>query len=288
MYVYLARHGESESQIKESVMKDKADRELNLTDRGHKQASSLASWVGHHMREESGKAQTKVKVSVSPFTRTEDTFAPTEKELGLKENGGVIDEIVRQEIITERKQGVFAGHNLRERAEKFPEPATKFQANYDRGRLYWAQPPEGESFHDVQKRMDKFIPTLWEDLKNGVTHNFIYGHSRAHSILVKQLTGMTLGEFYDTPVQENCQVRKLELTDDGRVIDHGYVFTPDLERGADNGERKYQTALKEAVDELHENRGEDPKHFAKKNRGEYGFLQRIEATRAAEDPTPRR
>ncbi len=223
MRVYLVRHAESESNVNERVLLEKADRDLTITPKGHGQAQHAGEWLGNYIKNASADQKRTVKLRHSPYMRTKQTTENILKKLGHSNKGGLVHSVEENELLHEQNLGHFAGYTLEERAQLFPEAQAHFQKEWSEGRSYWAPRPGGESREDTAKRMDAIIPEILADENNGITDLVIVGHGIAHRLLVKQLTGKSVEEFDKEPNPGNCHIRLLEI-ENGKVADKGYIY----------------------------------------------------------------
>ena len=238
MRVYLLRHAESESQEDIKILLEKLDRDLGLTEKGNIQRHKVADWFSDHLKPHASSSGFKLHMKRSPYHRTILTSETTIAKLGLKKDGGVIESISDHEILTERILGKFGGYSREELATHFPDEYKKFEHEIASLGIYDTNFPDGESFRDVEKRMDQFIPEIQQAAKDGVSDLIIVGHSRALSILHKQLTKQSVDDYLAKQDFGNCHVRMLEVTSELDVTDHGFVYSPSHESAARMGTGK--------------------------------------------------
>ena len=141
----------------------------------------------------------------------------------------MIESISDHEILTERILGKFGGYSREELGITFPAEYKQFEHDIASVGIYDTDFPGGESFRDVEKRMDQFIPEIQQAAKDGVSDLIVVGHSRALGILHKQLTKQSAADYLAKPDFGNCHVRMLELTPELKVTDHGFDYSPSHE-----------------------------------------------------------
>jgi broad specificity phosphatase PhoE len=224
MRLYLIRHGESQADERDSIRREIADEKIELTPTGRDQAIKAGNWLTKYLAEHSSNLASKVVMRHSPYARAAHTARLIREQLQKE-----FPELPMREDVDLREQnlGAFAGYTLEERAKLFPAEHEYFQKEWAAGRSYWAPRPNGERRKDVADRMDSYIPEILKDAADGVTDSIIVGHGIAHRLLVKQLTGKSVEEFDREPNPGNCHIRMLEIHDNGKIEDHGYIYAPE-------------------------------------------------------------
>ncbi len=139
------RHGQSESNIKNSmhgVVSSREENEDHLTEQGKAQALQSA---------ESLKDEKIDLVFVSPFVRTRDTLQVLKENLGFKD-----EQIIFDKRLSEIDAGDFEGKNWDEYKNLFKDAKERFFSSMHKG----------ESLLDVKNRAMSFIYELEEKYKN--------------------------------------------------------------------------------------------------------------------------
>lgn len=142
MKIYIIRHAQTESNLKEIACK--TQKEEGLTKKGKEQAKKLA---------ENLKKVRFNKIFISEAKRTYETILPL---LKLKKN----IPIKKDKRLNECEFGVFSGLTLKEAKRKYPNI---FRA---RQKDQWNVPiPKGESYKDVALRLEAFLKDFKKDVK---------------------------------------------------------------------------------------------------------------------------
>lgn len=141
MIIYLVRHAQTESNLKEIACKNQ---EEGLTKEGKDQAKKLAKRL----------SRIKIdKIFISKTKRTYETILPLIK---IKKNIPV----KKDKRLNECKFGIFSGLSLDEAAKKYPKIFKMCQKNK------WNIPiPKGESYKEVALRLEIFLKDLEKETK---------------------------------------------------------------------------------------------------------------------------
>ena len=230
MRIYIIRHGQSEANLDESLHKSVRDEDIKLTQQGQVQAMKTGDWLGGHFAKlRQGDAPQKIRVFSSPFERVRHT-----RELimrGVTDKGAEVEIMVPDINLREKSHGVYAGYSEEELRASFSAEYDYYSGEMKAGgeRLYKVRPPGGDSYEDIEHNVDKVIPAIRAAEADGVTDLVIVAHSRSNRVLIKQLTGKSVEEFFKDPSQPNASVRMLEINGPGPAVDKGYIFDPGLQ-----------------------------------------------------------
>lgn len=98
-------------------------------------------------------------------------------------------EIIVDDRITERSYGELSGRKHQEIIDKFG------QEQYNKWHRGWSdKPPGGESFEDVEIRVNSFLLAVKEKYKNGNKKIAISAHGNSIRLFRKILENLTIGE----------------------------------------------------------------------------------------------
>eukprot|EP00736_Rhodelphis_marinus_P009068 Rmarinus@m.1961 len=196
--IILIRHGESEGNVEKSVYRRKADNQLELTERGRRQARAAGEELKKLIGEE------KIMFYCSPVTRTRQTFAEISKSFDQKQYRLREDPRLR-----EQEWG------------NYQNPDQMRQIEADRlsvGRFYYRF-PEGESGADVYDRVSTFFESLFREIdKLGFTKRksfryenvVIVSHGLTMRLILMRYFRWTVEEFDEVYNARNCEYYVLE------------------------------------------------------------------------------
>lgn len=181
--VYFIRHGESESNVDKTILRQKPNHLIELTGNGVQQAIDVAL----KLKEEEGI--TCAHFVVSPHVRTVQTalvISSQIKELSYKEDF--------------RIREVDIG-NFVEDFDKIREERRKI------GKFYYRF-PSGESCADVAIRAKQF---LYEQVFSETYPTIIVCHAATIRVFEMILKDLTIKEFEALPKLKNCEYIKFDL-----------------------------------------------------------------------------
>ncbi|KAL4460954.1 hypothetical protein ABPG74_016426 [Tetrahymena malaccensis] len=218
-FLILLRHGESEANIDPHVYTHKADNQIELTEKGKKQASKLGDILNKLIDKDS-----KITMYISPLKRAMQTAHILEQYLNVENK--IVDPRLR-----EQEWG-----NL----QKFQLDKTKsLQVLNERklvSRLFYRF-ETGESGCDAYNRVSSFWETLFRDMDNpnsqGKNSNnrvfVIVSHGIIQRLLVFRYLRADV-EYYDTmPNPSNCETWILKLNSKGKYDFYDKIIMEGIE-----------------------------------------------------------
>ena len=212
--IFLVRHGESISNIDNSVHLDTADHAVPLSDKGKLQAVHAGRFLQKYIRDIDDNMQ--CRLWTSPYTRTRQTSDGIE--------AGSTDIIFdRKEHINlcEQQFGLFDGFEDDELAKRFPAEFKHYKkCEEDQGR-FWARMPLGESRFDVAIRVHQAFGTFHRDCdRYGVENIIVVCHGVTLRAFMMQWMHLTPEWFDEERNPGNTWIRFIDEDN----IDRGYIY----------------------------------------------------------------
>lgn len=218
MKIYLIRHGESIMNTRENDNIGEIDSKVWLTERGLEQAEKSAKFLKAYMDGAGDLEDTsKMRVWVSPYRRTRETFEVFDNIVGFKEKGITCFEDF---LLAEQEFGLFDNVPIDKWEETYPTEYAYYKKLKDNGGKFYARCPMGESPKDVAIRCRIFSDTIWRDYhKSGIETLCLFVHGTV-------LRSFTMAwnhyspEWYNTEGNPgNCWIRLID-----NHTDKGYIF----------------------------------------------------------------
>ena len=183
--LYLARHGETEHNLKEIYM---GQRDIELNKTGRKQADDL------------GKQLKNKKIDIiitSSLKRCKETSEIINKYINKK--------IITEPLLIEIYAGEYEGLSKEEISKKFPEFYKKRIKDFHEPFI-----PGAESFRDIEKRVFQALDKIKREYSDKdiliVTHGFVA------RIINKYLNpNISVEEFFEFKQLKNGEFRKFEF-----------------------------------------------------------------------------
>ena len=205
----LVRHGESMAQFSRRVF-DKAyegDENPPLSPLGKLQAAAAG-------RARKGTAKPDVVIS-SGLDRAHETA------LIFLDAAEWDIPVIQIPEFNEQSYGIMAHLSESEQKERFPQESwLKFQQGF-----WFFQPPEGESWEDVETRMAPAVERVRSEY-NG-KHVMLFGHSSGNQVLRKLIEGWSVRELLnsDLRLSTNCAVTTYEESN-GVMVPKAAYYRP--------------------------------------------------------------
>lgn len=194
--IIIVRHAQSEANANKDAYESTPDFAFQITETGWEQARQAGKDIKHLIGDES------VQAYVSPFTRTQQTYA------GIAES--ISDNVLK----------TYEDPRIREQSLGHLQTAEAFQKNlqdcHNYGRFFY-QIPDGEATATVHTRVCSFIETLHRDFaKDNMAENaLIITHGITLRVLVMVLMRESVGYFESLQNPNNCDFVTLIPTDEG-------------------------------------------------------------------------
>lgn len=167
--IYIIRHGETDSNIRQSCIGHK---DVPLNEAGHEQAKQLAERL---------KGIKLDAVYSSPLNRAVDTVNPAIMALGVP--------VTMSFALIERDFGAWDDMTFGEIEEKYPEEFRQWNENWAGYRV-----PEGESGEDVQNRVNAFVGKMLQAHKDQTVALVTHLGTARH--LISALLGLTVEQSW--------------------------------------------------------------------------------------------
>jgi len=217
-FIKLVRHGESEANENKEVLLEKADHDINLSEKGRAQAKEcgqfLREWCHNRIVSTDGTVGPKIRLWHSPYLRAIQTADLIREEMGPQ----ILD--VREHfLLGEQQFGLFDGIHDHEIGNHFPVEDAYYKKHMRSRTKFWAKMPLGESRFDVTQRVHQSFGTFQRDAEqNGIEHLVIVAHGIVIRAFVMAWCRKTIDWFEKEKNPTNCSVRLIEGTED-----RGYI-----------------------------------------------------------------
>lgn len=212
MKIYLIRHAQSEANVDYTVLHQKTNVGVHLTDIGQEQAKQTGTFIAEQLKEESGS----IMFWNSPYERTRLTANALKHQLdqdGIKYNSA------ESIYIAERQFGILDDN---------PNFKTSHEAEYKHFLLhkenkhdFFVRPPLGESPFDMCMRLDFFIRTVLTQSKDDVHIIVSHGASIRGFIMMQQHW-----QYEEYMKMVNPYNASVHFIDDKNTY-HGQIFAPE-------------------------------------------------------------
>jgi broad specificity phosphatase PhoE len=220
--LWLVRHGESMGNVADAQAHetgadrldlDVRDPDVDLSDTGRDQASSLGRWLAALP-----EAERPTAVLSSPFTRALRTAELAAEGLELA--------VRTDERLRERDFGAFDGMTGAGIRDQYPDEARRRQSL---GKFYY-RPPSGESWADVALRLRSLLAT--EALRHDGERLLVVAHQAVIMVFRYVLEGLSERELLeiDDDVQiANASFTRYEPDDEGHLVLRAFNCVDHLE-----------------------------------------------------------
>lgn len=223
MRIYLIRHGESIMNTRENDEIGAIDSKVWLTENGRDQAYKSAMFLKKYIQENEDYGildPYKMRVWISPYQRTRETFEIFNDIVGFKANGLTCFEDF---LLAEQEFGLFDNTPMDKWEETYPTEYKYYKKLKNTGGKFYARCPMGESPKDVAIRCRIFSDTIWRDYnKSGISTLFLFVHGTVLRCFTMAWNHFS-PEWYNAEKNPgNCWIR---LIDDHK--DMGYIYSGD-------------------------------------------------------------
>lgn len=215
-HLVLVRHGESEGDVRRETLRngdeystDKAPREEEQTELGHRQSVAAGKWITQYVLEEYSIDRFDL-CAVSPLVRTRQSA----DSLGFSDNWQP------DPLLTERNRGKIQGLTPSEHQRLYPESFQQMK-NHP---FHWV-PPEGESILKVAYRAQRFFEKTHSE-----GHRAILVEAHRDWIWAAQVPldhiSLQQAESIDTDIIRNAQTLHYTNVDpaSGQVGDNSVIW----------------------------------------------------------------
>lgn len=218
MKIYLIRHGESIMNTHENDKIGAIDSKVWLTENGKEQARKSAQFLKNYMNEAGDLDDiSKLRVWISPYHRTRETFEIYDSIIEFKEKGITCYEDF---LLAEQEFGLFDNIPEEDWGKIYPNEFNYYNKLKTQEGKFYARCPMGESPKDVAIRCRIFSDTVWRDYqKSGIDTLCLFVHGTV-------LRSFTMAwnhyspEWYNAEKNPgNCWIRLID-----NHIDKGYIY----------------------------------------------------------------
>jgi 2,3-bisphosphoglycerate-dependent phosphoglycerate mutase len=212
MRIFLVRHGESEANVDKSILLQRPDHAIGLSERGKQQADACGEFLNNALWH-----SWRTRIWYSPYLRAKQTALNIREKL-TKLPIGVVD--MREHILLcEQQFGLFDGHPDEDLPKLFPMEHEHYRKHEEFEGRFWARMPLGESRFDVAQRVHQSFGTFHRDSERHNIHQLvIVCHGVTMRAFVMMWCHKDVEWFERERNPQNCAVRLIE---DGE--DKGYV-----------------------------------------------------------------
>jgi 2,3-bisphosphoglycerate-dependent phosphoglycerate mutase len=233
--IYLVRHGESEANVDVSILKNKADCAVNLTELGHKQAAMAAKYLVDHIEAEDRlyskdslySRKLPIHVWISPYNRTRQTAEYITEAFSEKWSYRYTGS-TESPLLVEQSFGICNGRhddNMWDGHPKEEHLSRLLKQGNPAGR-FWSPMPHGESQFHVTQRVHQFFDEIYnfED-PNGMDaygmEHIIVGHGVVNRAFRMMWMNYNYEFWSHTKNPKNCEVWHIQ-----NGYDKGSIYVP--------------------------------------------------------------
>ena len=217
--IFIIRHGESEGNVDRKVYQQQANRLIELSNLGYKQAKSVGVFLAKNYTIHKNNSI----IITSSFKRAFQTAESINNNLKI--------DMKTDDRIVERNFGLFEGLSKKECLLRFPEEALYFFQQKELNNTFFTTALMGESPANVAIRFQLF----WKDFENFIKSSphlknvIIVAHGITNLIMQKELMNYSIDWFEKRKHSPNCAITKLVLNlQFWSMEDCGIIFTPEL------------------------------------------------------------
>lgn len=200
--IILVRHGESLGNVDVGAYSRIPDNQMELTPEGERQANETGRQLAQVIKETEN-----IIAFVSPYKRTQDTFACINSQLGDRVKRIICDPDIREQD--------FGNYQNPEVMKQSAEERKKF------GRFFYRF-PNGESGADVYTRMELFMTSLFRhmDLTSRARHDvvLIVTHGITMRMFMMRFLRWTVEEYEQVWNPGNCEAWMLTRDAEGEFF----------------------------------------------------------------------
>jgi broad specificity phosphatase PhoE len=209
--ILLVRHGESESNELPSVLGEKPDVSLKLTEKGITQAAKTGKFIANYVKENTHFK--KVIFHSSSYQRASDTcdlilneVQSTNEIKIVRTHSDFLVEIIQGHLITLHSQGkdeyikVFENDYNHWKIQELDERGT-----------YFAKRPLGESYFDLSIRLQSEIAKAQKMYNKKNTLFVIVAHGAVNRCFAKEALNKDIYWFNQLKNPDNCEVWSLNF-----------------------------------------------------------------------------
>lgn len=218
MKIYLIRHGESIMNTHENDNIGEIDSKVWLTENGKRQAMESAKYLKAYSTGAGDfEDLSKIRVWISPYTRTRETFNIFDEVIGFKRKG---IQCFEDFLLAEQEFGLFDSIPQEKWGDVYPAEYAHYQKLKKNGGKFFARCPMGESPKDVAIRCRIFSDTIWRDYnKSGIDTLYLFVHGTVLRCFALAWNHYSPERYNAEGNPGNCWIRLIDNHND-----KGYIY----------------------------------------------------------------
>lgn len=248
---YLVRHGQSQANVDKTLYTRVPDQQIELTDKGWKQATETGAFLAKHFKE--GRVTRPIILRTSGHMRARQT---TQCIFNALTKAGFKVHVRETDMLTEQSLGQVAGRPHEEWSKHHPVYAELFKVARETGGLHFLVPPGGEARLATEARVRIDLDSL---------HRYRATHGKGPVVLVnhgetcRQIAKVLLGQRHEEsdaePAFGNADVRLIARPPGPNILfdlirrspypllDYGFIFKDGGEQAPEPRQRIRTTDL---------------------------------------------
>lgn len=199
--LYLVRHAQSQSNVDNSILKDKTNVGIHLTEIGIAQAKETGKFLVEELSQNI-TLDHKLKIWNSPYERTRQTSSIIKEELKKAGLTFVEEESIH---IAEKQFGLL--DDVTDYENQYSAENAHYLLHKNEQKDFFARPPLGESSFDMCQRLDFFLRSVIAP-ENEYIH-IIVSHGAALRGLIMMHDKLTYENYLEMPNPYNASVLHL-------------------------------------------------------------------------------
>ena len=199
MKIFLIRHGESISNIKQNNLLGLPDHLVHLSQNGKLQAKQTGLFLKQYLKENQINLE-QATLWISPYTRTRETAQIINQYLNIA--------CIKEDYtLIEQNYGLFSDKTIDEIKKLYPEEFKHYDNYWQNNGKFYAKLPQGESPMDVALRTRQFLETVMNDNSNPL---FIVSHGTAIRTIIMNYFHYSPEWFNHEANMQNCSIRLID------------------------------------------------------------------------------
>ena len=199
MKIFLIRHGESISNIKQNNLLGLPDHLVHLSQNGKLQAKQTGLFLKQYLKENQINLE-QATLWISPYTRTRETAQIINQYLNIA--------CIKEDYtLIEQNYGLFSDKTIDEIKKLYPEEFKHYDNYWQNNGKFYAKLPQGESPMDVALRTRQFLETVIKDNSNPL---FIVSHGTVIRTIIMNYFHHSPEWFNHEANMQNCSIRLID------------------------------------------------------------------------------
>eukprot|EP01124_Arcella_intermedia_P005024 TRINITY_DN12924_c0_g1_i1.p1 TRINITY_DN12924_c0_g1~~TRINITY_DN12924_c0_g1_i1.p1 ORF type:complete len:364 (+),score=61.97 TRINITY_DN12924_c0_g1_i1:11-1102(+) len=225
----LVRHGRSEGNDNPQTFASKSDHAIPLSSSGKEESRIAGQQIAEYYKRKFPKGPAsdwKCSIWTSTYKRARETA-----EIIKEEAKEWVTDVKESIFLVEQQYGLFEGIDWTRDEKAFPKELEYYNRCYERGGLFWAKVPMGESRFDVCQRAFQCLGLIHDDAKsNHINSVIIVSHGVTLKALMMCYFNLTPEWFEEEKNPHNGSVRRMYANQTPEFIWEGkgsYYDAPD-------------------------------------------------------------